>query len=154
MHYGIGKILILRKSATWLRLPHSDYLFMVDIATLFQTSFCRSKTYWCPIPHFFLLTGNPNMMTSEPLSQKPENISWLQYNSVVIFIFHVKNPFSGRRSCLGEQLAKQELFLFFTHLIVSFEFKVPEGETLPPQKGKWFITYRSPEYKIAAIPLQ
>ena len=75
------------------------------------------------------------MMTSEPLSQKPENISGLQYNSVFIFIFHLKNGLSGRRSCLGEQLAKQELFLFFTHLVMSFEFKVPEGETLPPQKG-------------------
>ena len=44
--------------------------------------------------------------------------------------------FTGRRSCLGEQLAKQELFLFLAHLIQNFEFKVPEGETLPPQKRK------------------
>ena len=61
---------------------------------------------------------------------------------------------SGRRSCLGEQLARQELFLFFTHLIQSFEFKVPEGETLPPQRGKWFMTYRPPVYTLTANVIQ
>ena len=66
---------------------------------------------------------------------------------VVVFVI------AGRRSCLGEQLARQQLFLFFTHLIQSFEFKVPEGETLPPQKGKWFITYRPPVYNLVATAI-
>ena len=59
----------------------------------------------------------------------------------------------GRRSCLGEQLARQELFLFFTHLVQSFEFRVPEGSPLPPQEGDCFITYRPPAYSIVALPL-
>ena len=60
---------------------------------------------------------------------------------------------TGRRSCLGEQLARQELFLFFTHLIQNFEFKVPDGETKPPQKGIWALTYKPPIYNVCAIPI-
>ncbi|XP_072013988.1 cytochrome P450 2U1-like [Amphiura filiformis] len=36
-------------------------------------------------------------------------------------------PFSiGRRACLGENLAKMELFVYFTHLLHQFSFKKPE----------------------------
>ena len=36
---------------------------------------------------------------------------------------------SGRRMCLGEQLARQELFIFFTTLMLHFNVKLPEGVT-------------------------
>ncbi|XP_040204244.1 cytochrome P450 2K6-like [Rana temporaria] len=40
-------------------------------------------------------------------------------------------PFSaGKRSCAGENLAKMELFLFFTTLLQNFTFQAPIGEKL------------------------
>jgi len=34
---------------------------------------------------------------------------------------------AGNRSCFGEQLARQEMFLFFVSLLQNFYFKPPEG---------------------------
>lgn len=57
---------------------------------------------------------------------------------------------AGRRVCLGEQLAKMELFLFFTTLLQCFTFTSPEGQ-LGLKEDALFAVTRSPySYQICA----
>ncbi|KAM5164234.1 cytochrome P450 2C23-like [Mantella aurantiaca] len=61
-------------------------------------------------------------------------------------------PFSiGKRSCAGENLAKMELFLFFTRLLQNFTFQSPSGTevNLTPSLG---LTNAPLPHKICAIP--
>lgn len=61
-------------------------------------------------------------------------------------------PFSiGKRMCPGEQLARMELFLFFTSLLQRFTFQPPDGCQLNPQ-GKVGITMGPMPFNICAIP--
>ncbi|XP_073442576.1 cytochrome P450 2B4-like [Dendrobates tinctorius] len=61
-------------------------------------------------------------------------------------------PFSlGKRSCAGENLAKMELFLFFTTLLQNFTFKAPSGAKLDLTPAVGFMNSPLP-YEICAIP--
>ncbi|KAG8580000.1 hypothetical protein GDO81_007072 [Engystomops pustulosus] len=61
-------------------------------------------------------------------------------------------PFSaGKRSCAGENLAKMELFLFFTKLLQNFTFQAPLGAKLDLNSAVGFTS--SPKtHLICAIP--
>ncbi|CAI5769146.1 cytochrome P450 2K6-like [Podarcis lilfordi] len=64
-------------------------------------------------------------------------------------------PFSaGRRACVGETLAKMELFLFFTSLLQRFTFQPPPGTSqedldLTPAVG---LTTPPMPYQLCALP--
>ncbi|XP_060221895.1 cytochrome P450 2J3-like isoform X1 [Meriones unguiculatus] len=61
-------------------------------------------------------------------------------------------PFSmGKRACLGEQLAKSELFIFMTSLIQKFTLKPPANEKLR-QQFRVSITIAPVSYRICAVP--
>ncbi|XP_066296747.1 vitamin D(3) 25-hydroxylase-like [Branchiostoma lanceolatum] len=62
-------------------------------------------------------------------------------------------PFGGgRRGCLGEQLARMELFLFFSTLLQSFTFKTPEGAPPPNTDGVFGLTLTPHPFQLCAIP--
>ncbi|XP_069068708.1 cytochrome P450 2J5-like [Pleurodeles waltl] len=62
-------------------------------------------------------------------------------------------PFSaGHRMCLGERLARTEIFIFFTSLLRAFTFRIPEG-VMDINMGYMPGAILKPHpYKICAIP--
>ncbi|KAF1496537.1 Cytochrome P450 2D17, partial [Pygoscelis antarcticus] len=62
-------------------------------------------------------------------------------------------PFSaGRRACLGEQLARMELFIFFTTLLQKFTFVLPEDQPRPREDGHFALTSSPHPYQVRAVP--
>ncbi|XP_072045903.1 cytochrome P450 2J6-like [Amphiura filiformis] len=62
-------------------------------------------------------------------------------------------PFGiGRRVCLGEALARQELFIFFTHLLHQFKFeKTSENAPMPTLKPIEGLILHPEPYKLRVI---
>ncbi|XP_074076379.1 cytochrome P450 2J2-like [Macrotis lagotis] len=61
-------------------------------------------------------------------------------------------PFSiGKRACLGEQLARTEIFLFFTCLFQKFTFRAPPNTQLNLD-FRAGLTHSPVPYKICALP--
>ncbi|XP_051818217.1 cytochrome P450 2D14 isoform X2 [Antechinus flavipes] len=62
-------------------------------------------------------------------------------------------PFSaGRRVCLGESLAKMELFLFFTCMLQHFTFVLPAGHSPPSDKPDISFILRPQAFQLCAVP--
>ncbi|XP_063165675.1 cytochrome P450 2U1 [Candoia aspera] len=61
-------------------------------------------------------------------------------------------PFGiGKRVCMGEQLAKMELFLMFVSLLQSFTFLYPAGLKKPSMKGRFGLTLAPFPFKLIAL---
>ncbi|KAL8188144.1 UNVERIFIED_CONTAM: hypothetical protein K2H54_062140 [Gekko kuhli] len=62
-------------------------------------------------------------------------------------------PFgAGARACLGEQLARIEIFIFFTSLMRTFAFQLPEGVKELSQTPVQGLTAPPHPYEICAVP--
>ncbi|XP_029290208.1 LOW QUALITY PROTEIN: cytochrome P450 2U1 [Cottoperca gobio] len=62
-------------------------------------------------------------------------------------------PFGiGRRVCMGEQLAKMELFLQVTSLLQAFKFRLPEGTPPPSLRGRFGLTLAPCPYTVCVSP--
>ena len=57
----------------------------------------------------------------------------------------------GKRACVGESLAKMELFLFFTYLMKHFRFIPEEPGKLPVQDGPVALVRAPYPFKLRAI---
>ena len=62
-------------------------------------------------------------------------------------------PFSaGRRSCLGESLAKTELFLFLSRLVIDFRFVANPDEPFPSLERHSGIVCTPKSYTVMFVP--
>ncbi|XP_051940450.1 cytochrome P450 2U1 isoform X2 [Hippocampus zosterae] len=62
-------------------------------------------------------------------------------------------PFGiGRRVCMGEQLAKMELFLLVTGLLQAFTFRLPDGTPPPPMHGRFGLTLAPCPFTVSVSP--
>lgn len=60
--------------------------------------------------------------------------------------------FSGKRSCVGEPLARQEIFLFLAGLVQNFDVHPPEGLQKIVCEDKFQATLGPTAYKVRLIP--
>ncbi|BFZ06904.1 hypothetical protein BsWGS_09943 [Bradybaena similaris] len=61
-------------------------------------------------------------------------------------------PFSiGRRACLGESLAKMELFLFLSNMIQRFEFLPSDPDRIPPTDYKVAVVMTPKHYEVRVV---
>ena len=56
--------------------------------------------------------------------------------------------FVGKRVCLGEGLARMELFLYVTRMMQRFRFKPAPGYPMPDTKGCVGVTHTPKEFHI------
>ncbi|XP_029141440.1 cytochrome P450 2J2-like [Protobothrops mucrosquamatus] len=62
-------------------------------------------------------------------------------------------PFGiGQRACVGEQLARIEIFIFLTNLLRAFSFRLPEGVKELNEAPIVNVTMHPHPYKLCAIP--
>ncbi|KTF88450.1 hypothetical protein cypCar_00041718 [Cyprinus carpio] len=62
-------------------------------------------------------------------------------------------PFgAGPRVCVGESLARIELFLFASRLLQRFHFSVPPGASLPELQGRFGVVLQPQSYSVTVTP--
>ncbi|XP_014674645.1 PREDICTED: cytochrome P450 2U1-like [Priapulus caudatus] len=101
--------------------------------------------------HTQVIANQTAVMLDQTYFPNPEKLSperYLDENGNITKI-DALIPFSiGRRVCLGEALAKMELFLLFTSILQNFNLELPGGVTEPSLDGIFGITWMPKANKI------
>ncbi|XP_029359631.1 steroid 21-hydroxylase [Echeneis naucrates] len=100
------------------------------------------------IPNLFGAHHDPAVWT-DPYSFRPERFLEGGGGSTRALI-----PFgAGARLCLGEAVAKMELFLLTAYLLRDFQFVLPEGKSSPPDlRGVASVVLKIKSYEVIARP--
>ncbi|XP_027259932.1 cytochrome P450 2D27-like [Cricetulus griseus] len=101
-----------------------------------------------------LLTNLSSVLKDETVWEKPFHFHPEHFlDAQGCFVKHEAfMPFSaGRRVCLGEPLARMELFLFFTCLLQRFSFSVPDGQPRPSTQSIFTLPAIPVPYELCAV---
>ena len=89
------------------------------------------------------------MIWPEPNKFNPERFLSRDHSKVIIPKYHM--AFSkGPRSCIGERLAKMELFLYMTTILQKYKLLLG-GKERPPLEGRLGLTYNPQPYEVRLI---
>ena len=61
---------------------------------------------------------------------------------------------TGRRNCLGERLARAELFVFIANIYRNFNIRLPHGSPKPSTRASVGFTRIPKPFKVCFIPRQ
>ncbi|XP_063448149.1 cytochrome P450 2F5-like [Mytilus trossulus] len=87
----------------------------------------------------------------EPIRVKPLLLS-AATNIICSVMFGERMSGSGPRFCIGEPLARMELFLFFANLLQQFSFTPTDENDLPSLDGIQALTLTALPYQLVANP--
>jgi cytochrome P450 len=130
-----------RGSVVWLNVPHCN----TEESNLLGYRIPKRSVIVTNI----MAIHHEEKLFPDPYSFRPER--FINEQGQFVKSEHVI-PFSvGKRFCLGEPLARMELFLYFTSMLQKFTFKNPEGQVLTTDSEPDFMNCPF-AFKLHAIP--